>query len=140
MLPQFDNTEIAFKYRSNSELKQAKFLFASMGSPILTKIGMMATKWAIDWNLPIKGIIKSTIFKQFCGGETMEEASATASVLAKYNVGVIMDYGVEGKESEAEFDRAVPEFIKAIKYASSQKNIPFISLKVTGFARFTLLE
>lgn len=140
MLPQFDNTEIAFRYRSNQELKQARFLFSSMGSPTLTSIGMAVTKWAMALNLPIKGIIKKTIFKQFCGGETMEEAAHTAEKLAAYNVGVILDYGVEGKEGEQEFDAAVPEFIKAIKYAASQKNIPFISIKVTGFARFSLLE
>lgn len=140
MLPEFENTEIAFRYRSNSELKRAQFLFASMGSPSLTKLGMFFTKWAISLRLPIKGLIKSTIYNQFCGGETMEEAAIVADRLNKYNVGVIMDYGVEGKESEAEFDKAVPEFIKAIKYASSKKNIPFISLKVTGFSRFALLE
>ena len=140
MLPQFDNTEIAFKYRSNSELKRARFLFSSMGSPILTKIGMGFTKFAMGVGLPIKGLIKSTIFKQFCGGETMEEAAATANVLNKYGIGIILDYGVEGKESEADFDKAVPEFIKAITYAASQQNIPFISIKITGFARFALLE
>ncbi|RYD58806.1 MAG: proline dehydrogenase [Sphingobacteriales bacterium] len=140
MLPQFDNTEVAFKYRSNKELKRARFLFASMGSPALTKIGMALTKVAIDWHLPVKGIIRSTIFEQFCGGETMEEAAGTAALIGQYGVGVILDYGVEGKEGEAEFDKAVPEFIKAINYAASQKNIPFISVKVTGFARFALLE
>lgn len=140
MLPQFDNTEIAFKYRSDKELKRAQFLFSSMGSPTLTSIGLKLTQWAISWNLPVQGIIKKTIFQQFCGGETMEEAAQTASVLGKYGVGVILDYGVEGKEGEAEFDKAVPEFIRAIKYASSQKNIPFISIKITGFARFGLLE
>jgi len=140
MLPQFDNTEIAFKYRTTKELKQAQFLFSSMGSPVLTKIGMAATKWAISWRLPIEGIVKSTIFRQFCGGVTMEEAAQTAETLSQYNVGVILDYGVEGKEGEAEFDKAVPEFKKAITYAASKANIPFISLKVTGFARFALLE
>lgn len=140
MLPEFDNTEIAFRYRTTKELKQAQFLFSSMGSPILTKLGMGFTKIAMSLNLPIKGLIKSTIFKQFCGGETMEEAAATADAIAKYNVGVIMDYGVEGKEGEAEFDHAVPEFVKAIKYAATNANIPFISIKVTGFARFSLLE
>lgn len=140
MLPQFENTEIAFKYRTNSELKQAQFLFSSMGSPTLTSIGMALTKWAISWKLPIDGLVKKTIFKQFCGGETIDEAAATSKTLEQYNVGVILDYGVEGKEGEAEFDKAVPEFIKAIKYASSKSNIPFISMKVTGFARFALLE
>lgn len=140
MHPEFDNTEIAFRYRSNSDLKQARFLFSSMGSPILTAIGTRFTGWAMKIGLPINGIIKKTIFKQFCGGETMEEAAATADILNKYHVGVILDYGVEGKEGEEEYDKALPEFIKAIKYAASQKNIPFISLKVTGFGRFGLLE
>ncbi|MES2704333.1 MAG: proline dehydrogenase family protein [Bacteroidota bacterium] len=140
MLPEFDNTEIAFRYRSNNELKRARFLFSSMGSPALTSIGMKATKFAISWNLPVKGLIKKTLFEQFCGGETMDEAATTAAMLGKYGVNTILDYGVEGKESESEFDRAVPEFIKAIKYASANKYIPFISLKITGFAYFSLLE
>jgi len=140
MLPEFDNTDIAFRYRSNKELKQARFLFASMSSPTLTKIGMALTKFSMQMHLPIEGIIKRTIFKQFCGGETIEEAAETSVMLSKYNIGVILDYGVEGKEGETEFDRAVPEFIKAIDFAASQQNIPFISIKVTGFSRFSLLE
>lgn len=140
MLPEFDNTKIAFQYKSTPHLRQAQFLFKSMGSPLLTTVGMGITKWAINLGLPIKGIIKSTIFRQFCGGETMNEATTTIDLLGQYNMGVIMDYGVEGKEGEEEFDKAVPEFIKAINYAASKKNIPFISLKVTGFARFALLE
>ena len=140
MHPEFDNTAIAFQYRSNKDLKQARFLFSSMGSPLLTSIGTAVTSWAIKWGLPIDGIIKSTIFRQFCGGETMEEAARTAAVLDKYGVDVILDYGVEGKAAESEYDKAVPEFIKAIQYAASQKNIPFISIKVTGFGRFGLME
>jgi proline dehydrogenase len=140
MLPEFDNTEIAFKYRSDKDLKQAKFLFSSMNSPLLTKLGIMATKTALGIHLPIEGLIKKTIFNQFCGGETMADAARTAEVLGKYDIGVILDYGVEGKEGEAEFDKAVPEFIKAIEYAATQQHIPFISIKITGFARFALLE
>lgn len=140
MLPEFNNTEIAFEYRSDKELKKARFLFSSMGSPALTKIGMQLTKIAIAWNLPVKGLIRRTLFDQFCGGETMEEAAKTAAMLGKYGIDTILDYGVEGKESEEDFDRAVPEFVKAVKYAASGKNIPFISLKVTGFAAFALLE
>jgi proline dehydrogenase len=140
MLPEFDNTQIAFEYRNNKELKRARFLFSSMGSPVLTKIGMKLTSVAIKLNLPVKGLIRHTLFDQFCGGETMDEAAATAAVIGKYGIGTILDYGVEGKETETDFDNAVPEFIKAIKYAASGKNIPFISIKITGFAQFALLE
>lgn len=136
----FDNTEIAFRYRNNKELKRAHFLFTSMGSPFLSSTGMKLTQLAISWGLPVKGMIKKTIFSQFCGGETIEEAAGTSSTLGKYGVGVALDYSVEGKEEEAEFDHAVPEFIKAIEYAATQNNIPFIPIKITGFARFSLLE
>ncbi len=140
MLPEFDNTQIAFEYRSDKELKHARFLFSSMGSPTLTNLGIKMTKLALSLHLPVKSIIKSTLFDHFCGGETMEDAAKTAALLGKYGIGTILDYGVEGKESESDFDKAVPEFIKAIQYAATSKNIPFISLKITGFAYFALLE
>ncbi len=140
MLPEFNDTRIAFQYRSGRELKKARLLFSLMASSTLTRIGLGLTQAAIKWHLPVKGLIRNTIFRQFCGGETLEEAGKTAEMLGKYRVGVILDYGVEGKEDEKEFDRAVPEFIRAIRYAAQRKHIPFISLKVTGFARFALLE
>ena len=136
----FENTEIAFEYKNDRDLKRAHFLFSSMSSPLMAKTGIALTRWVIRAHLPFKGIIKRTIFDQFCGGETISEAAETAQTLAKYGVGVALDYGVEGSEHEAQFDAAVPEFIKAIQYAATQKNIPFIPLKLTGFARFGLLE
>jgi proline dehydrogenase len=139
-MTQLDNTEIAFRYRSDKDLKLGRFLFSSMKSPLLTSIGIAATKFSIKAHIPIGGLIKRTIFRQFCGGETMVEAADTANVIGKYHVGVILDYGVEGKENEKEFDKATAEFIKAIDFAAAQPNMPFVSLKVTGFARFDLLE
>ena len=136
----FDNIEIAFRYRDNKELKRANFLFTSMNSPFLSKMGMKATQWAMNMHLPVKALVKKTIFQQFCGGETIEEAAETSATLGKFGVDVALDYSVEGKEEEADFDHAVPEFIKAIEYAATQNNIPFIPIKVTGFARFSLLE
>jgi proline dehydrogenase len=140
MLPEFDNTQIAFEYRSNKELKRAHFLFSSMSSPLLTSVGTKVIGMAISWKLPVQGLIKHTLFDQFCGGETMEEAAKTADFIGKYGVGTILDYSVEGKESEVDFDKAMPEFIRAIKYAGSDENIPFVSIKITGYARFGLME
>jgi len=138
-MPQFNNTEIAFRYRTDKDLKLGNFLFTSMNSPLITKVGIAATRLCIKAHIPIGGIIKSTIFKQFCGGENMVEAGQTSEKLSKYKVGVILDYGVEGKESEKEFDKATDEIIKSINFASTQKNIPFVSIKVTGYARFDLM-
>ena len=137
----FDNTEIAFAYKSNSELKKANLLFSMMGKPWLVKPGVRITPLIIKWNLPfVKPIIRNTIFKQFVGGETLEQTVEVADKLEKFDVQVILDYGVEGKEGEENFDHACREFIRVINYAATQPNIPFMSVKVTGFARFALLE
>jgi proline dehydrogenase len=137
----FDNTEYAFAYKSDKELKQAHFLFTVMSKPWLVKMGTRLTPPAVKWNLPfVKSLIRKTIFKQFVGGETLEKNVEVADKLEAYGVQVILDYGVEGKEGEENFDHACNEFIRVINYAATQPNIPFMSVKVTGFARFGLLE
>lgn len=137
----FDNTANAFAYKSDKDLKKAHFLFSGMGIAPLVKIGTRVTPWAIKSGLPVKGIIRNTIFEQFVGGETLEQTAKVADKLGAYHVQVILDYGVEGgADGEHGFDHATDEFIRVIEYASTQKNIPFMSIKVTGFARFALLE
>lgn len=136
----FDNTENAFAYKSDSELKSAAFLFKTMEFPWFVQVGTRLTPFVMKTGLPVHGIIRKTIFKQFVGGETLEETAAVGAVLGKYGVQVILDYGVEGKEGEENYDHATDEFIRVINYAATQTNIPFISIKVTGLARFGLLQ
>jgi proline dehydrogenase len=137
----FDNTENAFAYKTDKELKKAAWLFSSMGYATLVKLGTRLTPLAIKWGLPIKGIIRNTIFKQFVGGESLSETVNVARQLGEYKVQVILDYGVEGGDyGEEGLNNACDEFIKVIEYAATQPNIPFISIKVTGIARFGLLE
>lgn len=136
----FDNTETAFAYKKDKDLKQAKWLFNTMHYNWLVALGVRFTPFLMKTGLPIDGMVRKTIFKQFVGGETLQETATTAEILGKYNVQVILDYGVEGKEGEDNFEQAMIEFIRVVKYAATQKNIPFISVKVTGLARFNLLE
>jgi proline dehydrogenase len=136
----FENTEQAFAYKTDEELKQAKFLFTTMGYPRFVPIGTRFTPFLMKTGLPIHGIVRNTIFKQFVGGETLEETAPVMEKLAKYGVQVILDYGVEGTQNEADFDHATESFIKTVEYAGTQKNIPFISVMVTGIARFELLQ
>lgn len=137
----FDNTENAFAYKSDSSLRKAKLLFSTMGYQALVKLGTKLTPWAIRSGLPVKGMIRNTIFEQFVGGETLEETAAVAKKLGNFHVQVILDYGVEGGDyGEEGLDHACQEFIRVIKYAATQPNIPFMSIKVTGLARFGLLE
>lgn len=137
----FENTEYAFAAKTDAELKKANFLFGIMGKDWLVNAALKLTPLAIKWHIPFtKTLIRKTIFQQFVGGETLEETARVADRLEKYKVQVILDYGVEGKEGEENFELARDEFKKVIDYASTQPNIPFMSVKVTGFARFSLLE
>jgi proline dehydrogenase len=136
----FDNTEFAFEYKKDKQLRKARFLFSSMSHAWLVKLGTRLTPFAIRAGLPVKGLIRSTIFAQFVGGETLQATVRVAEKLGQYHVKVILDYGVEGKEGEENFNHACDEFIRVIEYASSQANIPYMSVKVTGIASNILLE
>lgn len=138
----FDNTECAFAYKSDKELKKAHFLFSYMGKPWLVNTGIKITPWAVKNNIPFtKTIIRSTIFPQFVGGETLEETAKVADKLEAFGVQVILDYGVEGNDNgDASYEHSMQQFIKVIDYAATQHNIPFMSIKVTGMCRFGLLE
>ena len=137
----FDNTSNAFEYKSKKELKKAHFLFYAMGFPFVVNWGVRLMPLAIKLRLPFtKTMIRNTIFKQFVGGESLAQTADVAKVLDKYQVQVILDYGVEGGKGEAAFNEATQEFIRVINYAATQSNVPFISIKVTGIARIGLLE
>jgi proline dehydrogenase len=137
----FNNTEKAFAYKTDNDLKRARLLFSAMQFAPLVKLGTKITPWAIKTGLPVKGIIKNTLFKQFVGGESLEETSGVADMLEIFNVQVILDYGVEGGEgNEEKYEAEANYFIKVIQYAATRKNIPFISIKITGLVSSTLLE
>lgn len=135
----FDNTKIAFAYKTDKDLKTAKLLFETMTHNWLVNLGVRVTPVLMKSGLPIDGIIRKTIFRQFVGGETLEETKSVCNMLSNFNVQVILDYGVEGKEGEENFERAADTFVKVVNHAATQANVPFISIKLTGLARFDLL-
>ncbi|HLP12828.1 MAG TPA: proline dehydrogenase family protein [Flavobacteriales bacterium] len=134
----FDNTEIAFKNKSDKELKKAYWLFKLVASPFLVKMGRIFAKPALY--IGFKPLFKNTIFKQFCGGENIAECEKTIEQLGKYNVGTILDYSVEGETSEENLDATKKEIILTTQKAKGNKNIPFCVFKVTGVVRFEILE
>ncbi|MBC7796784.1 MAG: proline dehydrogenase family protein [Pyrinomonadaceae bacterium] len=135
-----DNTAIAFASKSNVELQKKMWLFRTMSNPFLVGFGSKATQMAFSMGLPIKSIVKATIFTQFCGGETIEECEATIQNLGKSNIGTILDYSVEGKSDETTFDNTRNEILRVLERTTKDDNIPFAVFKITGVARFELLE
>ena len=136
----FENTEIAFRHASNSDLKRAYWLFRVINVNFLVKIGPPITNFAVKIGLPIKGLIKATIFKHFCGGETIRECEATIKSLQKGGVGTILDFSIEGEDDEQVFDNTSEEIQRTIRRAAKEKSIPITVFKITGVARFSLLE
>jgi len=136
----FDNTEIAFRHQSDAALKQAYWLFKVISSNFLTRIGPPITNFMLNTGFPIKGLIKATIFKHFCGGETIRECDHTIEQLYQGKVGTILDYSVEGEDDEQVFDFTAEEIIRTIERADGDPRIPITVFKPTGIARFGLLE
>lgn len=136
----FENTEIAFRHASNLDLKRAYWLFRVINVNFLVKIGPPVTNFAIKIGLPIKSLIKATIFKHFCGGETIRECENTIKSLNTGGVGTILDYSIEGEDDEQVFDSTCEEIIRTIKRAVKDRSIPITVFKITGVGRFSLLE
>lgn len=136
----FQNTEIAFHRKSDGDLKQTYWLFRIIASPFLTAIGPPITRFALACHLPVKGVIKKTLFKQFCGGETIQGCEPAMQQMAADHIGTILDYSLEGHEDEQVFDRAADEICRTIEYAVGKDYIPFSVFKMTGLGAFSLLE
>ncbi len=135
-----NNTQNAFAYKSNKDLRKAKWLFSVIQNPWIVSLGTRLTPVLMKSGLPINGIIRNTIFNQFVGGETLEESARVTKMLGAYGVQVILDYGVEAKEGEESFDAVTEQFITAIEFAATQDNVPFVSVKITGLSSMHLLE
>lgn len=136
----FQDTETAFKDKSDAELREKYRLFKLMNSPVLNEIGTRSAEFALSLGLPVEWLIKRTIFEQFCGGETIEECQATIDRLGNSGIGAILDYSVEGKTTEADFEYGKEEVIRNLDRAKNDDDIPFAVFKVTGIAPLGTLE
>ena len=125
----FDNTEIAFKHQSSSDLLKAKRLFQLFSNSVLVDKGPLLANFGLSIGLPIKGLLKRTVFHQFCGGEDIESSYASAKELYESGIGAILDYSVEGEGSEKSFQRSFKELSEVIKYASKHPEFPFAVFK-----------
>jgi proline dehydrogenase len=136
----FDDTQVAFSYKNDRELKKANFIFSLVNNPIVSSVATSLAKISLALHLPIKAIIRSTVFEHFCGGETVEQSEATIQKLYKHHVGTILDYSAEGAKTEDGFDKTTEEILHTFEKAKNNPAIPFCVFKPTGLAPFDLLE
>lgn len=135
----FEDTAVAFDYKSDADLRNANFIFSLVNHPWISFLATGFTKIAFKAGLPIDGIIKKTAFDHFCGGESIEESEAVIQQLAKYRVRTILDFSVEGEKSEQGFDDTMEEVLRTIEKAHHSPNIPFCVFKMTGLASSEVL-
>ena len=136
----FDNTQVAFSLKSDTELERAYFLFKLIASQPLVKIGTAVTNFALKAHLPVEGLIRSTVFDHFCGGVNEVDCLKVVDNMFTKGVSSVLDYSVEGKEEEAQFDAALEMTLKTIEFAREREAIPFAVFKPTGFGRLDLYE
>ncbi len=136
----FDDTQVAFAGKDDQELQKSAWLFRIMSNSTIVDIGAHITQLALQIGLPVQTILKSTIYEHFCGGESLEETEPMISALAAHEVSTILDYGVEAKDTQEEFDANLDEQLRAIAFADSNASVPYVSCKITGYAPFSLLE
>ncbi len=136
----FEDTSIAFKSKSDSDLKRALNLFSMFNIPWAVRLGNMLGLLAIYLRLPVGFLIRNNIFKLFCGGETLEECKPMIKQLAEYGIDTVLDHGVEGKKSDLDFEKTTTEAIRIIEFAGSNKHIPVVSIKLSAMAPFQVLK
>jgi proline dehydrogenase len=136
----FENTAVAFRYKSNSALRKANFIFSLVNHPWISSVATSLVRFAFRIRLPVDGIIRATAFDHFCGGESIEKSEKVIDQLAHYNVHTILDYSVEGEKSEEGFDGTLAETLRTIEKAKGSQSVPFAVFKVTGIASLDLLE
>jgi len=135
-----NDTEVAFRSRSNADLLRARVLFTVIGNPTISAIGGALTRFALAIGLPVKGLIKRTIFRQFVGGETVKETMPVMKDLYASGVGSIMDHSVEGQDNEDDLDATCDEILRTVHISANNEHIPFCVFKLTGIARNAVLE
>ena len=137
----FDNTEVAFSLKSDSQLERAYFLFKMIQNQPMVRIGSAVTNFALKAHIPIEGLIRSTVFDHFCGGVTEDDCLPVIDhMYQKGNVHSVLDYSVEGKDDEKSFDEALAKIIRIIDFCEEKKSIPYAVFKPTGFGRFGLYQ
>ncbi|QOI96200.1 MAG: proline dehydrogenase family protein [Flammeovirgaceae bacterium] len=136
----FEDTQTAFAYKSDAELRRAHFIFSLVNHPWISALAIGLVKAGLFLRLPVNGIIRKTVFNHFCGGETITQADEVMQVIARFNVRAILDYSVEGEHTEEGFEQTTQETLRTIENAKATTKIPFCVFKVTGLASAALLE
>ncbi|TVZ51575.1 proline dehydrogenase family protein [Dokdonia sp. Hel_I_53] len=136
----FENTKNAFALKSDSELERAYFLFKMISKQPLVRIGTAVTRFALNANLPVEGLIRSTVFDHFCGGVNEDDCMSTVDKLYEANVCSVLDYSVEGKEEDSSFDQCMNKVISLTKFSEHKEAMPISVFKPSGVGRFALWQ
>ena len=134
----FENTQIAFRLKGNKALRRANWLFSMLSFPVLVRFGNAFMNWAMRWHMPITPLVKITVFDHFCCGETLTDCVPVLNKLNEVGVKSVLDYSIEGKETEGQFDQARDTLLELISFSADNPCTPIVVFKPTAFGRFDL--
>ena len=139
---QFNDTKTAFELKSDSELNWAYWLFKMIGNNTLINVGTALTNFSLKLHLPVEGMIRSTVFNQFCGGISEQDCLPVIKKMHEKGVGSVLDYSVEGKDDEASLEATFKKTMETIDFGNKHRNdgIPIVVFKPTGFGRFAVFQ
>lgn len=135
----FNNTQIAFSSKSDRELKNARLLFKMIGHPFLVKMAKVASHTAIKLHFPISWAVKPTLYKQFVGGETLQECLPTITHLKKYNVKSTLDFSAESEQTAEGIEATFAETIRSIDFAKGNPDLAYTVFKPSTLTTDELL-
>ena len=136
----FDDTQVAFKMKKNFHLYNAIFLFNIITRKLLVTVFTNLTLLMLKMKLPVKWILKRTIYKHFCGGIDLIECQKIISGMHSMNVHSILDYSVEGQKNELSFENSCKKKIDIINSVSKSDAIPFAVFKPSSIGRYDLFK
>ncbi|MFH6603756.1 proline dehydrogenase family protein [Maribacter algicola] len=136
----FEDTATAFALKTDSELERAYFLFKMIANEPLVRMGTAVTNFAIKAHLPVEGLIRATVFDHFCGGVNEIDCLPVVDKMWGKGVCSILDYSVEGKDTEDPLDDALQMILKVLTFVKEKEAIPFAVFKPTGYGRIALFK
>ncbi len=135
----FQNTEVAYELKKTSQIRKSIFLFRLITKHFLVKVLSVITLFFLKIGLPIKWLLRATIYEQFCGGISINECSATIKKMKDKNVHSILDYSIESLKNEKDFENACEKKLTIIKL-SKENNLPFSVFKPTSLGSYELFK
>ena len=136
----FDNSQQAFIRKSKSELYKTYLLFSVFSYPRFIRISGKIIVFLIQIGFPIEGLLKRTVFEQFCAGQQEKDSLKVVASLHSFNIKSYMHYASEGQKTKEGMEESLTKILETIKLSQNNEALPFTVFKSTALGPSHLFE